>query len=69
MENPVSFELRVAAHQQQVARINAEDWKQQTATGPLGCLRTTFAALRTLLSGRPSQATRPIGGAVAQRPS
>ncbi len=65
MENPVSFELRLATHQQQIARINAEDWQRRATGGPLGRLRATLAALRSLLSGRPSPAPRPIGGATA----
>lgn len=65
METPIAFELRYAAHQQRVARINAEDWKQQALGGPLGRLRAMLASLRSLLSRRPNPAPCPIGGATA----
>jgi hypothetical protein len=65
MENPVSFDLRIAAHVDQVARINTEDWKQQTAAGPLGRLRAALTTLIARRSGKSVQQPRPIGEATA----
>jgi hypothetical protein len=52
MENPVNFELRYAAHQQQVARINAEDWQHQAGPAAFGRLRTTLASALVVLAAR-----------------
>jgi hypothetical protein len=65
MENPVSFELRMAAHQQQVAQINAEDWKYQTGNGPLDRLRAALATLMARRASKPTPAPRPIGETAA----
>ena len=61
MENPVNFELRFAAHRQQVARINAEDWKHQAGAIAPGRLRTTLA--RTLVALAARLAPRPVSEA------
>jgi hypothetical protein len=65
MENRVSFDLRIAAHQDQVARINAEDWKRQAGHGPLGRLRAALASLLAFGPGQSTPQPRPIGGATA----
>jgi hypothetical protein len=72
MENPVNFELRLAAHVNQVARINAEDWKHQAGPAAPGRLRTTLARTLITLAARlaprpeqPSPAVRPASEATA----
>jgi hypothetical protein len=65
MENPVGFEVIIAAHVDQVARINAEDWKHQTVTGPLGRLRATRVASAARWSGKSTPQPRPAGEATA----
>jgi hypothetical protein len=66
MENPITFELRYAAHQQRVARINVEVWQHQAAPSRI---RTALANVRVILAARlarPKQAApeaRPVGEA------
>ena len=68
MENLICFQVRIDVHQQQVARINAEDWKQEPVAGLLDHLRAVLAKPNVPEPGRPSPAVRMAGGAAAPRP-
>jgi hypothetical protein len=57
MENPVGFELRLAAHQRQVERINAEGWKHRAPARP-GRLRAALAATLLALAARLAPAVK-----------
>ena len=57
MENPVGFELRLAAHQRQVERVNVEGWKSP-APARASRLRAALAATLVALAGRLAPAVK-----------
>jgi hypothetical protein len=68
MENRTTFDLRIAAHQREIARINAENWQHQAAVNLPARLRTALASLRTRRATRPTPTPRSLGQATLERP-